>query len=191
MNAPNALGRAARGFTLTELLITMAILGLVMAAVLGVQMTSSTMFLRGENQAEAQQGARAAMLMEEDLRMVGYGCPDLGCPTPPPGGAQQKITAASVNAITFWADTLNVSTQLSAAVAAGATSLPVVNDGGIIVGDRIYLNKLADAPIAAPVAAADLPLIGRIQIQTTTLSAQAASGRSTYQINTNVRPRNL
>ena len=267
MNAPNALGRAARGFTLTELLITMAILGLVMAAVLGVQMTSSTMFLRGENQAEAQQGARAAMLMEEDLRMVGYGCPDLGCPTPPPGGAQQKITAASVNAITFWADTLNVSTQLSAAVAAGATSLPVVNAGGIIAGDRIYLNSgstwetkvvtakagnnltvaaltnaygqgvqvgrprliaytytaatgtltkdagdgsgaqtlatgisgltfgyfnnLADAPIAAPVAAASLPLIGRIQIQTTTLSAQAASGRSTYQINTNVRPRNL
>ena len=274
MNAPNALGRAARGFTLTELLITMAILGLVMAAVLGVQMTSSTMFLRGENQAEAQQGARAAMLMEEDLRMVGYGCPDLGCPTPPPGGAQQKITAASVNAITFWADTLNVSTQLSAAVAAGATVLPVINAAGIIVGDRIYLsngtppaatqptwetrvvtvkagnnltvaalanaygqgvqvgrprliaytytagtgtltkdagdgsgaqtlatgisgltfgyfNNLADAPIAAPVAAASLPLIGRIQIQTTTLSAQAASGRSTYQINTNVRPRNL
>src|SRR5439155_23985137 len=54
-----------------------------------------------------------------------------------------------------------------------------------------YFDTLADAPIAAPVAAASLPLIGRIQIQTTTLSAQAASGRSTYQINTNVRPRNL
>jgi prepilin-type N-terminal cleavage/methylation domain-containing protein len=274
MNAPNVLHRNARGFTLTELLITMAILGLVMAAVLGVQLTSSTMFLRGENQAEAQQAARAAMLMEEDLRMVGYGCPDLGCPTPPPAGAQEKFTAASVNSITFWADTLNVSTQLSAAVAAGATILPVVNASGIIVGDRIYLsngtppvatqptwetrvvtgkagnsltvaaltnaygqgvqvgrprliaytytaatrtltkdagdgngaqtlatgivgltfgyfNNFADAVIAAPVAAADLTLIGRIQIQTTTQSAQAASGRSTYQINTNVRPRNL
>src|SRR5213078_1067517 len=123
MNAPNVLQRDARGFTLTELLITMAILGLVMAAVLGVQLTSSTMFLRGENQAEAQQAARAALLMEEDLRMVRYGCPDLGCPTPPPAGAQQKFTAASVNAITFWADTLNVSTQLSAAVAAGATEI--------------------------------------------------------------------
>jgi prepilin-type N-terminal cleavage/methylation domain-containing protein len=270
MNAPNVLQRDARGFTLTELLITMAILGLVMAAVLGVQLTSSTMFLRGENQAEAQQAARAAMLMEEDLRMVGYGCPELGCPTPPPGPLpQQKITAASVSSITFWADTLNVSTQLSAAVAAGATTLPVVNAAGIIVGDRIYINNgttwetkvvtakaannlsltvaaltnafpqgvqvgrprliaytytaatgtltkdagdgngaqtlatgisgltfgyfnnISDAPIGAPVSAANLTLIGRIQIQTTTLSAQAASGRSTYQINTNVRPRNL
>jgi prepilin-type N-terminal cleavage/methylation domain-containing protein len=276
MNAPNVLHRDARGFTLTELLITMAILGLVMAAVLGVQLTSSTMFLRGENQAEAQQAARAAMLMEEDLRMVGYGCPDLGCPTPPatcassgppPCTTQGKVTTASASAITFWADTLNVSTQLSAAVAVGATTLPVVNASGIIVGDRIYLNNgstweakvvtgkagnnltvgaltkafpqgvqvgrprlvaytyaaatrtltkdagdgngaqtlatgilgltfgyfnnFADAAIAVPVAAADLTLIGRIQIQTTTVSAQAASGRSTYQINTNVRPRNL
>jgi prepilin-type N-terminal cleavage/methylation domain-containing protein len=280
MNAPNVLHRDARGFTLTELLITMAILGLVMAAVLGVQLTSSTMFLRGENQAEAQQAARAAMLMEEDLRMVGYGCPDLGCPTPPPAGAQQKITAASVNSITFWADTLNVSTRIcgnpagipscttpAGGVAAGATTIPVADASGINVGDRIYLNNgntwetrvvtgkagnnltvgaltnayplgvqvgrprliaysytaatrtltkdagdgngaqtlatgisgltfgyfnnLADTPISAPVSAANLTLIGRIQIQTTTVSAQAASGRSTYQINTNVRPRNL
>jgi prepilin-type N-terminal cleavage/methylation domain-containing protein len=267
MNAPNALRRDERGFTLTELLITMAILGLVMAAVLGVQLTSNTMFLRGENQAEAQQGARAAMLMEEDLRMAGYGCPDLGCPTPPPAGAQQKVTAANVNSITFWADTLNASTRLSANVAAGATTLPVVNASGISVNDRIYLNNgstwetrvvtakagnnltvaaltnaygqgiqvgrprliaytytaatrtltkdagdgsgaqtlatgfvgltftyfnnFADAAITAPVAAGNLPLIGRIQIQTTTQSAQSASGPSTYRINTNVRPRNL
>jgi Tfp pilus assembly protein PilW len=236
-----------------------------MAAVLGVQLTSSTMFVRGENQAEAQQAARAAMLMEEDLRMVGYGCPDLGCPTPPPAGPPQKITAASATSITFWADTLNVSTQLSAAVATGATALPVVNASGISVGDQIYINngstwetkvvtakagnnlttaslangypqgvqvgrprliaytytaatgtltrdagdgggvqtlgtgissltfgyfdKVADAPMAAPV---NIPLIGRIQIQTTTRSALASGGgASTFQINTNVRPRNL
>jgi len=70
MNALNAPRRDEHGFTLAELLITIAILGLVMAAVLGVQLTSSTMFLRGENQADAQQAARAALLMEEDLRMV-------------------------------------------------------------------------------------------------------------------------
>src|SRR2546422_969170 len=54
MNALNAPRRDEHGFTLAELLITIAILGLVMAAVLGVQLTSSTMFLRGENQADAQ-----------------------------------------------------------------------------------------------------------------------------------------
>jgi len=119
MKALTVLRRDQRGYTLTELLITVAILGLVMAAVLAVQMTSNTMFLRGETQAEAQQGARAAMLMEEDLRMAGYGCPDNGCPTNlgtqdyQANGTQLKITAASATSITFWADTLNVSTTLS------------------------------------------------------------------------------
>ena len=141
MSALNAVRRDERGFTLTELLITVAILGLVMAAVLGVQLTTQTMFSRGENQAEAQQSARVAMLMEEDLRMVGYGCPDQGCPTPPPGGAKQAIPAASTTSITFWADTLNASTTLSAAVAAGAVTLPVVDASGIAANDRIYLTN--------------------------------------------------
>src|SRR2546430_2671117 len=141
MNALNAPRRDEHGFTLAELLITIAILGLVMAAVLGVQLTSSTMFLRGENQADAQQAARAALLREEDLRMVRSGCPDLGCPTPPPAGAQQAISVASTTSITFWADTLNASTTLAAAVTAPAVSVPVVDASGITVSDRIYVNN--------------------------------------------------
>lgn len=147
MKALNVLRRDQRGYTLAELLITVAILGLIMAAVLAVQMTSNTMFLRGENQAEAQQGARAAMLMEEDLRMAGYGCPDNGCPTNLAtlnyqlNGTQLKVTAASATSITFWADTLNASTTLTAAVVANATTLPVTDAAGIATGDRIYLNN--------------------------------------------------
>lgn len=147
MKALRVLRHDQRGYTLAELLITVAILGLVIAAVLGVQMTSNTMFLRGENQAEAQQGARAAMLMEEDLRMVGYGCPDTGCPTDAvtlnysAGGTQRKISAGQAASITFWADTLNASTTLSASVAVNATSLPVTSAAGIAVNDRIYLNN--------------------------------------------------
>ena len=153
MKALNVLRRDQRGYTLTELLITIAILGLVMAAVLGVQMTSNTMFLRGENQAEAQQGARAAMLMEEDLRMAGYGCPDNGCPTDLStptnlsslnylvSGTQVGVSGGQAAAIAFWADTLNASTTLSAAVAVGATTLPVADASGIAVNDRIYINN--------------------------------------------------
>lgn len=274
MSALRALRHGERGFTLAELLVTVAILGLIMAAVLGVQITSSTMFLRGENQAEAQQAARAAMLIEEDLRMVGYGCPDLGCPTPPPGGTQQTLTAASYittapasASITFWADTLNVSTTLSAAVAAGAGTLPVVDSIGIQVNDRVYIHNGAtwetkvvttkvgndltvssltngypqgaqvgrprqitysfdgatgtltkdagdgngaqtlatgmtglaftffdanDAPITPTNPVGAPSTIRRIEIQATTQSAQASGGgASTYQIKTNVRPRNL
>ena len=147
MRALHVLRRDQRGYTLTELMITVAVLGLIMAAVLAVQMTSNTMFLRGENQADAQQGARAAMLMEEDLRMAGYGCPDNGCPTDlgtlnySTTGTQLKISEGQGSSITFWADTLNASTPLSATVAAGATTLPVTDASRIAVNDRIYLNN--------------------------------------------------
>lgn len=148
MKALTALRRDQRGYTLAELLITVAILGLIMAAVLAVQMTSNTMFLRGENQAEAQQDARAAMLMEEDLRMVGYGCPDAGCVTnaAPTDSTQAglnyvKITSASTGSIQFFADTLNVSTSLTAAVNVNATNLPVASTQGFAVGNRIYISN--------------------------------------------------
>ena len=85
--------------------VMLAIMGLVMAALVGVQVSGNTLVLTGENQAQAQQAARTAMLMEEDLRLVGYGYPP----------ALTAISAASQTSITFWADLNNVSTTLSAA----------------------------------------------------------------------------
>ena len=118
-----------RGFTLTELLVTLAIMGLVMAALVGVQVSGNTLVLTGENQAQAQQAARTAMLMEEDLRLVGYGYPP----------ALTAITGASQTSITFWADLNNVSTTLAAAVAAGAKTFTVAGGLGINPNDTIYL----------------------------------------------------
>ncbi len=118
-----------QGFTLTELLVTLAIMGLVMAALVGVQVSGNTLVLTGENQAQAQQAARTAMLMEEDLRLVGYGYPP----------ALTAITAASQTSITFWADLNNVSTTLSAALAAGGKTFTVAGGLGINPNDTIYL----------------------------------------------------
>ncbi len=143
----SALLRDQRGFTLAELLITIAILGLIMGAVLGVQMTSSTMFLRGENQAESQQSARASMLLEEDLRMAGYGCPALGCTAPgttaancpAPAAGALVFNAANASCVDFWADAVNASTTLTAAAAAGATTLTVASTAAISTGNTIYV----------------------------------------------------
>ena len=91
-----------RGFTLAELLVTTAIVGLVMAAVLSVQMSGATISQTSSNKAEAQQSARAAMMMEEDLRAAGYGYPPSQSQiTPPVGGAVPAniITAASPTAM--------------------------------------------------------------------------------------------
>ena len=116
-----------RGFTLTELLVTVAILGLIMSAVITVQLTSNTIFNAGEDQAVAQQAARAAMLMEEDLRLIGTGVPT----------GLAKITASSATSITFLGDLTGASTYLTVAAAPGNNTLTVANASGILAGDRI------------------------------------------------------
>lgn len=121
--------RDQHGFTLVELLVTLAILGLVMGAALTVYMTGDTIGQTGQNKAEAQQAARAVMLIEEELRLAGYGFPP----------AQARFTAASPTDMTFWADLANASTTLSGNAASGNTTLNVESAAGVAVGDAIYL----------------------------------------------------
>ncbi len=120
-----------RGFTLAELLITIALIGVITVATAMLYVTGNTMFMTGTNRAEAQQGARAAMLIQDDLRMMGYGVP----------GGQVAITVASATAITFSADLNNATTHLAADVSVNDTTLSVDSVAGIHVGDIVWLNN--------------------------------------------------
>lgn len=63
----------SRGFTLAELLVVTALVGLVMAGVLSLLMSSNQGYQRGTNQVEAQQSARVAMArMAQEIREAGY-----------------------------------------------------------------------------------------------------------------------
>jgi Tfp pilus assembly protein PilW len=63
----------ARGFTVAELLVVTALVGLVMAGVLSLLMSSNQGYQRGTNQVEAQQSARVAMArMAQEIREAGY-----------------------------------------------------------------------------------------------------------------------
>lgn len=74
-----------RGFTLTELLVAIALLGLIMAGTLTVLMVGNESYLTGSNQAEAQAAVRAALeRMTTDIREAGYDPEATGCTT---GGA--------------------------------------------------------------------------------------------------------
>lgn len=131
-----------RGFTLAELLVTIAIVGLIMAAVVNIQVTGTTIGQAGENKAEAQQAARAAIMMEEDIRAAGYGYPPSQSQITPPVGPNitaSIITAASPTSITFMADVADASATLTAFVNPGVKTLPVNDASKIVVGDTIYL----------------------------------------------------
>lgn len=118
-----------RGFSLTELLVSCGVLGMVMAAVGGVITTGSKISTDGENRAQAQQAARAGMIMEEDLRLAGAGFPP----------AAVKITAATSTSVSFWADLIAASTTLTSDANSNDTTLTVADASGFTTGDVIYL----------------------------------------------------
>lgn len=62
-----------RGFTLAELLIVTAILGIVMAGLMGLLISGQRSYMRGTNQVEAQQAIRVVISrMAQELREAGY-----------------------------------------------------------------------------------------------------------------------
>jgi prepilin-type N-terminal cleavage/methylation domain-containing protein len=63
------------GFTLTELLVACAMIGIVMAGLFSILQTGQESYLTGTNQVEAQQGLRLALLrVANEIREAGY-CP--------------------------------------------------------------------------------------------------------------------
>lgn len=62
-----------RGFTLAELLVAIAIVGLIMTGLLTLLMAGNESYLTGSNQVEAQAAVRAALeRMTQEIREAGY-----------------------------------------------------------------------------------------------------------------------
>jgi prepilin-type N-terminal cleavage/methylation domain-containing protein len=67
--------RNQQGFTLTELLVACAMIGVVMAGLFSILQTGQQSYLTGMNQVEAQQGLRLALMrVTNEIREAGY-CP--------------------------------------------------------------------------------------------------------------------
>jgi prepilin-type N-terminal cleavage/methylation domain-containing protein len=70
------------GFTLTELLVACAMIGVVMAGLFSIFQTGQQSYLTGTNQIEAQQSLRLALLrVTNEIREAGY-CPTCGTGSP-------------------------------------------------------------------------------------------------------------
>ena len=88
MRASAGRCRGEGGFTLVEMMISVAILGLVMAGLLGLLTSSRNAYSRGSSTIEAQQNARLALdRMGKEIREAGYHpqSPDTSPATCPPG----------------------------------------------------------------------------------------------------------
>jgi type IV pilus assembly protein PilW len=97
-------GADQRGFTLTELLVAIAVLGLIMTGVLTTLMSGNQAYLTGSNQIEAQQAARVALdRMVREIRGAGYNPKGTACPPVPscpivgaPGLGNPTATALAI-----------------------------------------------------------------------------------------------
>jgi prepilin-type N-terminal cleavage/methylation domain-containing protein len=73
--------RNQHGFTLTELLVACAMIGVVMAGLFSILRSGQQSYATGTNQVEAQQALRLAMLrVTNEIREAGY-CPTCSSPT--------------------------------------------------------------------------------------------------------------
>lgn len=114
------------GFSLVELLITVAIVGLVVSAVASVYQVSQESYTRARSLEAAQLGARAGLdRMANELRLIGSYW--VGA-----NGAGNAITAATANTITFMANVDNVDAlsanngfEVRVSATAAGTSVPL------------------------------------------------------------------
>lgn len=91
-----AMARGQAGFSLVELLVVLAVLGLVMAGALGLLDAGTRSYALGAARTEAQQAARVALeRIARELRQAGYD---------PAGVAPAAIIAAEPTRLTFQVD---------------------------------------------------------------------------------------
>ena len=131
------------GFSLIELVVVVAILGIVLAAVLGMLQGTQRVILFASAGEDAQVTARAALnQLATDLRLINRGGPT----------SAGAITAASATSITFLSDIDNDTQDgagnnatLTALANIGATTVQVNSATGFSVGE---LLSIADGPVA-------------------------------------------
>ncbi|MDE2059130.1 MAG: prepilin-type N-terminal cleavage/methylation domain-containing protein, partial [candidate division NC10 bacterium] len=123
------------GYSLIELLIALAIAGLIGGAILGVYRVSQDTYIRASSLEAAQVGARAGLdRMANELRLIGSYW--IGA-----SGAGNAITAASPASITFMANVNDLYMANANALEAAATN----NVTGTAVSLSILASDTANA----------------------------------------------
>jgi prepilin-type N-terminal cleavage/methylation domain-containing protein len=122
--------RNQHGFTLTELLVACAMIGVVMAGLFSILSSGQQTYLTGTNQVEAQQALRLAILrVANEIREAGY------CPTCATGSPSITAFPAIINTSTTgftiqndWNGTWNGTTGIASS---GTVTQVVLSSTGV------------------------------------------------------------
>jgi prepilin-type N-terminal cleavage/methylation domain-containing protein len=127
--------RNQKGYTLMELVIGVALLGLIFAAVTQLFQISLTVQARGNTTEEALSQARTPITqLVHDLQQAGAGF----------AASTGIFTLATSTSLTVRGDLDDIETTLAAAASTGATSLTVASTSGLAVGKSVLVS---DGPI--------------------------------------------
>lgn len=170
-----------RGFTLTELLVACAIIGMVLAAVLALQGQGQQAYVMGAARVEVQQNARFALdLMTTEIRSakavtaVGSGCDTSGA-----------------NDVTV--NTWDTSTSSWVSVQYNLSGTSLLRNGAVLIGGvQAFTLGCYDASDAATATAANVRSV-TISLTTQDEQTPAAAGPSNQHatVESRVRLRNI
>jgi type IV pilus assembly protein PilW len=118
--------RSEHGFTLTEMMVAMAVIGFILAGMLTFQLAGQETYLTGSNQVESQEAGRVALQrMIAEIRSAGTDPQGVTAGSPPPW---TKITGATATAFTIqndWDSTGTINNGIT------------VNVNGILRGEQV------------------------------------------------------
>ncbi|HET8578172.1 MAG TPA: prepilin-type N-terminal cleavage/methylation domain-containing protein [Methylomirabilota bacterium] len=199
--------RDERGFSLSELLVSVAVIGLVMAGIATLLSSGSQTYLAGANQIETQQAARATLQrMAQEIQAAGYdpqglgGAAPLGCPWFPIVGPSPGFGAPTATSLTVQSDnngdgcitaperiwyTLAGTTLQRQDFAVDVAPLTIL--GGVQALTFTYLDQDGN-PAAAPAAIRSVDI--QLTVQPELLAATWQTGRVAVTVRDRIRVRN-
>ena len=186
MSTLDRLVRGQRGFTLTELLVVIAMLSIMLGGLLSVQMTGQTSYLIGAHRVEVQQNARVALeLMVRELR------PALSVTAVP---TATNMTFVDENNTVIQYQLAGTTLNRTATGCAACTGLPTPVIGGVRALTLTYYSAYDGATnTGTATALANQVRLVRIQLVTGTEESVASYSASNQRATTEtlVRLRNM
>lgn len=200
--------RSQDGYTMAEMLVTAAVVGLVMAGLLALIQTGSQTWVVGANRSEAQQSARLVLhRMSEEVRIGGWdpkntgSFPAIQALTPPQtgfiisndwsaDGAIQNNTLVSVNGVNRGEQiTYDVVSNALRRQESQVDASPVTITNAISSISFTYRDA-DDAAVTDPHLLANAPNIRTVEITvTTTPDVQASANSQKVSVTSTIRAR--